>query len=642
VLRLDSFTFFLSFIGMPLVLTSVVEYFLAGSLLALLFYLLRASIDRRKGAIVEVATVTLPIVFGALLLAVCAPGLTLIEFGRYLSYLIQVEFLALPIFAAVRIFERVRARESIQLADLFRLTTVTSLAAFVFTSFHPTWMLVPAMICLLAYIGADWSAQSRARERNLAVVFVAGFLMLIGSTLLLGVTLSTGQDRSYSNSLRLLPIYHGIALVAFLIPHILATVVGRLVLRNWAGFHSVALLLARWQQAVGNPRDQIYVRTILDLWQFRQSVCYLNHGSFGAVPLELRDRQNKMRIACEQEPMDWLARQMEPEWFQARFKLAVWLGTQPDNIAFCENATAAMNEIAAWFPLSDGDEVLLNDHEYGAVKRIWQRRCSQDNAKLVEVVLPLPLRDPHQIVEAIVARCTERTRLVVASHITSPTAIKLPVEELCAALRERGIATCIDGPHALLQEQVKLNRLKCDFYTASCHKWLCAPLGSGFVYVDPKWHALFQSARLSWGRLLPHLPEAWSHELLWTGSRDYSAFLTVPAAIDFFNKFDCQKLDERNHALACYARRQLLSIAGSEPVTPEGRQWFGWMVGVWLPHCDYDYSVLQKRLWEEYKIEVPIVKFAGHYLVRVSTHLYNSTHDIDFLVRAIRRELSRS
>jgi isopenicillin-N epimerase len=193
-----------------------------------------------------------------------------------------------------------------------------------------------------------------------------------------------------------------------------------------------------------------------------------------------------------------------------------------------------------------------------------------------------------------------------------------------------------------LQETFKLYNLQCDFYTASCHKWLCAPIGSGFVYVDPRWQSQFQPARLSWGRLNPAKPEKWSDELLWTGTRDYSAYLTVPRAIEFFAKFDREKLDARNHELACYARRRLSELPGAEPVTPAGREWFGWMVGVWLPPDYHAYAGLQQRLWERYKIEVPIVNFSGRYLVRVSCHLYISTHDVDTLVRCLQQELQVS
>lgn len=373
------------------------------------------------------------------------------------------------------------------------------------------------------------------------------------------------------------------------------------------------------------------------LWDLRQGVTYLNHGSFGAVPTPVQLTQSKWQRACAAEPMDFFCRSLEPAWFRARTRLARWLGTNDTNLAFCENATAAMNELAGWFPLAAGDEVLLTDHEYGAVKRIWQRACTQVGATCRMVALPLPFDEPSRIVAAIKDACTPNTKLLVVSHITSPTTIILPVRAICAAMRQRQIATCVDGPHAILQQRVRLDHLDCDFYAASCHKWLCAPVGSGFIYVHPNWHGQVEPLRLSWGRLAPAQPEHWSDELLWTGTRDYSAYLSIPAAIRLFKALDHSRIDARNHGLAKYARERLLQLAGTEPLTPDSRKWYGWMVGVWLPPGDH--SKLQSQLWERFRIEVPIVYFANRWLVRVSCHLYNTEDDIERLVAALKVEL---
>jgi len=589
--------------------------------------------------LVEVAAVTFPIAVAAGILKILLPDQSPIIFGNLLSLVVQAVFVALPVFVVTRLIERHRMGEQLQLADLFRMTTVTSLVAFVFSSLAISNNGYLLVVCLCTFIASDWVGDSRARNSKLAAVFVGGFLGMTSLYIAFGVRLTLlNQPRSWT-LISPAAISESAAMIALLLPQTLITIVMEAILQSSTWFPKFALRLARWRQSMGRAEDLIYVRTVFDLWRFSKNVVYLNHGSFGAVPIVLQHQQSQLRKRCESEPMDFLARKLEPLWFDARFKLAVWLGSQPENIAFCENATAGMNEIANWFPLSEGDEVLMNDHEYGAVRRIWKRRCEASSAKLVEVTLPMPLTDPQQITDAIIAGCSDRTRLVILSHITSPTAIILPVEKICPILRERGIASCVDGPHALLQESFKLYSLQCDFYTASCHKWLCAPIGSGFVYVDPRWQSQFKPARLSWGRMNPAKPEKWSDELLWTGTRDYSAYLAVPHAIEFFAKFDREKLNARNYELACYARRRLSELPGAEPVTPEGREWFGWMVGVWLPSNYNKYESLQQRLWDRYKIEVPIVHFAGRYLVRVSCHLYISTHDIDTLVRCLQREL---
>lgn len=393
--------------------------------------------------------------------------------------------------------------------------------------------------------------------------------------------------------------------------------------------------LSTWWFRISASANAIRLKPLFPLWKLEDRLVFLNHGSFGALPNMLASRQAEIQSQSRVQPMEFLARQIESRWMLARQELADWVGSDANNLAFCENATAGMNEIAAWFPLAPGDEVLLNDHEYGAVRRVWQRRCTQAQARLQTATLPSRLGNPADITDVLLAASSSRTRIVIVSHITSPTAIRLPVEQICEEFGRRNIAVCIDGPHALLQEKVQIEPLRCDFYTASCHKWLCAPLGSGFLYVAPQWHSQVRAARLSWGRVQPAIPKNWTDELLWTGTRDYSAYLTVPDAIRFFEAFDRNVLDQRGHQLACYARRKLLEIDGIQPVTPEGREWFGWMVAVWLP--DGDHSQLQPYLLKNYNIEVPVFRLGARYVLRVSCHLYNQSHEIDLLCRALRQ-----
>lgn len=224
-----------------------------------------------------------------------------------------------------------------------------------------------------------------------------------------------------------------------------------------------------------------------EAWNLEPGVTYLNHGSFGPPPEAVRQARAVWQERLDRQPMDFFVRQLEPALLAARNKLAQFVGSDPENLIFVENATVGMNIVADSFPLQAGDEVLLNNHEYGAVQRIWKRACDAAGAKLVIATLPLPIRNAEETVAGLLAEATEKTRLIVVSHITSPTAITLPVADLCRAARERGIAVCIDGPHAVAQLELNLESLGCDFYTASCHKWLSAPFGSGFLYVAPRW-----------------------------------------------------------------------------------------------------------------------------------------------------------
>lgn len=230
---------------------------------------------------------------------------------------------------------------------------------------------------------------------------------------------------------------------------------------------------------------------------------------------------------------------------------------------------------------------------------------------------------------------TERTRLLVVSHITSPTAIIFPVQELCQQFRELGVATCVDGPHAPAHVDIDLDEFGCDFYTASCHKWLCAPLGSGFCFAHPRWHDVMQPPLKSWGRMLPAIPESWDEEFTWSGTRDFSQYLSIPVAIDFIQAIGIQQFRERCFWLSRTARQELIRITGCEPIAPESM--YGCMAHVPLPAGDH--SGLQQQLWQNLGIEVPIIDFEGRWYVRVSCHLYIHMRQIEVLLGAIREYL---
>lgn len=371
-------------------------------------------------------------------------------------------------------------------------------------------------------------------------------------------------------------------------------------------------------------------------WRLRPDTIYLNHGSFGPPPQPVVEVRRRWQAALDEQPMDFFVRQYEPAWLESRRRLGQFIGTRDENLVFVENATHAMNVVADSFPLGPDDEVLLNDHEYGAVIRIWQRRCAEVGAAPPKIAaLPLPIESADQIVDSLFAHVTPRTRMIVVSHITSPTAVIFPVEQICRRAARDGIAVCVDGPHAPAQIPVSLDELGADFYAASCHKWLSAPFGSGFLYAAPRWHAHVRSPLLSWGRLLPALPEKWDDEFLWSGTRDSSAYFAIPAAIDFLESYGWERFRKATHDLAQYARHALVDAFRLTPIIPDDPAWYGTMAHVPLPPGDA--RSLQVALWQQYQIEVPIVAWNGARYVRVSCHLYNDPSQIDRLVAALKK-----
>lgn len=375
-----------------------------------------------------------------------------------------------------------------------------------------------------------------------------------------------------------------------------------------------------------------------DEWSIRDDTIYLNHGSFGPSPNTVRAARQAWQMRLDCQPMDFYVRRYEDLWHQVRLELAAFVRTEPDNLVFVENATQGMNIVAANFPLAAGDQVVLTDHEYGAVRRIWDRACTRAGAAPpVVATLPARFESVEEVVAAVFAVVTERTRLLVVSHVTSPTALILPVQEICNEAGRRGVAVCIDGPHAPAQVPVDIRALDCDYYTASCHKWLSAPLGSGFLAVHPRRQMACEPVALSWGRLLPAVPRRWYEEFIWSGTRDPSPFLAVSDAIRFLRQVGEEAFRERTHALAQYARARLTELTGLEPPLADSPQWYGSMTLAPLPPVNAQH--LQYDLWHEHGIEVPIIDFGGQVYARVSCHLYNTPRQIRTLVAALRKHL---
>jgi len=375
-------------------------------------------------------------------------------------------------------------------------------------------------------------------------------------------------------------------------------------------------------------------------WSIPEDVVYLNHGSFGPSPRVVQQERDRWYRRLEAQPMDFYLRVTGDALDAALRELAELVGANPKDMAFVENATTGMNIVAQSISLRAGEEVLLSDHEYGAVKRIWEKTCEQTGAKVVYCRWPLVPRSSQELVDAVMDRVARRTRLIVVSHVTSPTAMIAPVEASCAEARRLDVPVCIDGPHAVAMLPVDLRRLGCAFYTASCHKWLCAPFGSGFLYVNESFQETLCPAVRSWGLSLSGRPSRWQDEFLWGGTRDPSAFLAVPAAIRFLRHYGLDEFRDRTHALAQLARRRIVDRIGDHGLVPDSPEWYASMVSLPLPPSDIAprsglRDPLQESLWSEYRIEVPVLTFRQQRFLRVSCHLYNTRHDIERLVQAL-------
>ena len=375
-----------------------------------------------------------------------------------------------------------------------------------------------------------------------------------------------------------------------------------------------------------------------DLFLLDPDVIYLNHGSFGACPAPVFEVYQRWQLELERQPVDFLARRAPDLMVNARTELAGYLGCAADELVYFPNPTTAINMVARSLDLRPGDEILASDHEYGAIGRTWRFLCSHSGAEYIEASIPLPLSDPNQVVDAIWERVSNRTRAIFLSHITSPTAIRFPVEAVCARAREQGILTIIDGAHAPGQIDLDLSALGADFYAGACHKWLCAPKGASFLYAQREAQDLLEPLVVSWG----WQAERPSHSLFidhheWQGTRDLAAFLSVPAAIAFQCEHDWPAVRQRCHQLALDLRQRLLEILGLPALTPAGEAWFIQMFAVQLPELDPE--ALQRTLLKEHNIEVVARRWNRRPLLRVSIQAYTLESDLGALISGLQEFL---
>jgi isopenicillin-N epimerase len=357
------------------------------------------------------------------------------------------------------------------------------------------------------------------------------------------------------------------------------------------------------------------------------SVTFLNHGSFGACPRAVFERYQEWQLELERQPVLFLARRQEELLGEAREALGGYVGAEPDDLVFVPNATAGVNVAARGIGLEQGDEVLSTDVEYGALDLTWERVCAETGARYVRTPIRLPVESAAEIVDAVWAGAGPRTRALFLSHHTSSTALTLPIEELCRRAREGGIRTIVDGAHAPGHLPLDLRALDVDYYAGNCHKWLCAPKGAGFLYVHRELQRDVHPLMISWGYKGDDPSFTSRHEE--QGTRDPSAYLAVPAAIDWQREHAWDTVRSRCHDLARRARNEL----GLEPIAPDSPDFFRQMISLRLP--DDAPEDLQERLYAEYRIEIPISEHASGRLIRASFQGYNDEGDLDRLRSAL-------
>ena len=377
-----------------------------------------------------------------------------------------------------------------------------------------------------------------------------------------------------------------------------------------------------------------------DEFLLEDSLIFLNHGSFGACPKPVFEVYQYWQRQLEYQPVRFLGRQATDLLAMARSELANYLNAPQDDLVYTPNPTTAINMIVRSLGLKPGDEILTSDHEYGAMDRTWRFICKKTGAKYVQRPISLPVSTQAEFVEYFLAGITPQTKVIFLSHITSLTALIFPVEEICKRAREMNILTIIDGAHAPGQISLDLEAINPDVYTGACHKWLCAPKGSAFLYAHPDIQNRLDPLVVSWGYESENPgPSQFIDYHEWQGTRDLAAFLAVPRAIQYQADNQWNSVRQRCHELALKAQSQIDSLTGLPAISPPSSQWFQQMVSVRLPP-EIDPESLKNHLHDEYQIEVMALLWQDQPYLRVSFQAYNLETDLDALLTALEKYLS--
>ena len=366
-------------------------------------------------------------------------------------------------------------------------------------------------------------------------------------------------------------------------------------------------------------------------------VIFLNHGSFGATPQPVMEAYQNWQTRLEHQPVQFIVRDMFPELKQARQILGEYLNADADDLVYIPNATYGVNIIARSLSLKPGDEILTTDHEYGACENVWNFIGQKTGAILVRQPVPLPLASPAEVSEQFWQGVTLKTRAIFISHITSPTAMRMPVEIICKRARDTEILTIIDGAHAPGQIPLDLHALDPDFYVGNCHKWMLSPKGAGFLYTRRELQGLVEPLVVSWGwgENSPFTSGTkYLDYLEWSGTHDPSAYLSVPAAIRFQEEHNWLEVRRQCQQLLVDELPRINELTGLDTPYSSKSAPFVQMAVARLP-LNLQVSEIQEQLLQQYRIEIPGIQWNDENFIRLSVQGYSTQEDMDTLVEAL-------
>ena len=365
-------------------------------------------------------------------------------------------------------------------------------------------------------------------------------------------------------------------------------------------------------------------------------IIFLNHGSFGATPRPVFEAYQQWQRRMEHQPVHFFMHEIAEHFATARQALADFLRSDRNDLVFVPNATFGVNVVARSLPLGVGDEVLTTNHEYGACDNVWRFLSQKQGFSYRQQPISLPLTNDEAIVEQLWQGVTKQTRVIFLSHITSSTAVRFPIQQICQRAREAGILTIVDGAHAPGQIPLNVAQIGADFYTGNCHKWLCAPKGAAFLYARPAVQQLIEPLVVGWGwgaeRQLSYGSDFLDY-LQFLGTNDLSAYFAVPEAIAFREAHRWEAVQTACHNLLQKAMVGIEAITGLPSIYPDTAA-FCQMAVMPLPPI-VDLPQLKTQLYRQFKVEVPLTRWQEQQFIRISVQGYNTADDIEVLLQAL-------
>lgn len=389
--------------------------------------------------------------------------------------------------------------------------------------------------------------------------------------------------------------------------------------------------------------------SFIEHWNLNQDIVYLNHGSFGATPKFVLKKQQQIHAEMEAEAVDFYINHLPNLLQESKQSLSNFVGADANDLVFVQNTTTGVNTILNSLQSNENDDWLITNHNYGACVHALKHYAKRNKCNVVCANIPYPLHSDDDILKAIENTITPKTTIALIDYITSATAIIFPIKKIIEMLHQKGIKVIIDAAHAPGMVDFSIDDLKPDFFVANCHKWICSPKGSAFMYVSKELQSqIFPLVISHYNNEDEGNDKHWSNQFLWDGTHDYSSYLGVKDALEFMPTLmenDWIAIKRHNHDLAWKASSKIANSLNKELPAPENM--IGSIVNIPMPNSEEfamyskDKKSLKEILFEKYSIEVPIFLFpsAPNQWLRISAQLYNSMEQYDYLIDCLKKEL---